>query len=297
MRVNPDMSGDVLSAIWRTQTQQQTALLQLSTNKRVNTPSDDPLASAQMVTNSDQSNQTDQYLQNIDSLTSQLQSADSTLSSVVQAITQAITLGVQGSTGTSSASSMQQIAQSLLGIRTQIIQLANTEFAGNYLFSGTETGTAPFVLDNTDPTGVRYNGNAGTNNVEIADGLQMQTNLPGSQIFQGAGVDVFAAMQGLITALQNGDMAAAGTATTQLRSAFDSLTGQRIFYGNAINQLNSTQTFLQQEKVNLKSQENTLVGADITQTATDLTKAQTAHDAALAAAAKMLPSSLLDYLR
>ncbi len=103
MRVNPDMSADVLAAIWETQSQENTALQQISTGKRVNVPSDDPLAAAQMVGNQDQSNRTDQYLQNIDTLTSQLQTADGALSSVVQQLTQAITLGVQGTTGTLSA--------------------------------------------------------------------------------------------------------------------------------------------------------------------------------------------------
>ncbi len=101
----------------------------------------------------------------------------------------------------------------------------------------------------------------------------------------------------MITTLQTGTATDAGNATNQLRSAFDFITGQRIFYGNAVNQLSSTQTFLQQEQVTLKSQANNLVGADITKAATDLTQATTAHDAALAAAAKILPTSLLDYLK
>jgi flagellar hook-associated protein 3 FlgL len=70
MRVNPDMSSDILSAIWETQDQENTALQQISTGKRVNVPSDDPLAAAQMVGNQDQTNRADQYLQNIDTLTS-----------------------------------------------------------------------------------------------------------------------------------------------------------------------------------------------------------------------------------
>jgi len=114
-------------------------------------------------------------------------------------------------------------------------------------------------------------------------------------LFQNSAGDVFGSLQKLITALQTGT--AAGSATNDLRTAFDSLTGQRIFYGNAVSQLNSTQSFLQQEQVTLKSQANNLVGADLTKAATDLTRAQTAHDAALAAAAKILPTSLLDYLR
>ena len=297
MRVNPDMSGDLVSQIWQTQTQQQQSLLELSTGKRVNKPSDDPLASAQMVANSDQSSRTDQYLHNVDTLTGQLQTADSALSSVVTAVTRAISLGVQGSTGTVSDANRQQIAQDLVGIQAQVLQLANTEVNGTFLFGGTETTAPPFTLDSTSATGVTYNGNDATNSVQIADGLNVKTNMPGSQLFQGTNANIFGALQQLITSLQTGSTANAQTATNQLRDAFDTLTSQRIFYGNTVNQLNSTQTFLQQEKVSLSSQATNLIGADITKSASDLTRAQTAYNATLAAAAKMLPTSLLDYLK
>ncbi len=297
MRVNPDMSSDILSAIWETQDQENTALQQISTGKRVNVPSDDPLAAAQMIGNQDQTNRADQYLQNIDTLTSQLQTADGALSSSVQAITQAITLGVQGSTGTLSSANRQQIVQNLKGLQSQLVQLANTSVGGSYLFGGTATTAPPYSLNPASSSGVTYNGNSGTNTVQVADGLNLQTNMPGNQLFQNSNGDVFASLQSLITALQTGTATDAETATNQLRTAFDSLTGQRIFYGNAVNQLNSTQSFLQQEQVTLKSQANNLVGADLTKAATDLTRATTAHDAALAAAAKILPTSLLDYLK
>ena len=294
MRVNPDMSPDVLAAVWKTQSDEETALQQLSTGKRVNVPSDDPLAAAQIIGNHDQSRRADQYLQNIDTLTNQLQTADTAMGSMVVALNQAIVLGVQGSTGTVSDANRQQIVQNLQGIQAQLVLLANTSVGGNYLFGGTETTAAPFT---NNPSGVTYNGNDGTNTVQIADGLELQTNLPGSQLFQNGGADVFGSLQQLISALQTGDVAAAKTATSQVRGAFDFVTQQRIFYGNAVNQLNSTETFLNQEQVNLKSQQNNLIGADITKAATDLTRAQTAHDAALAAAAKILPTSLLDYLK
>ena len=297
MRVNPNMAPDVLAAIWQTQAQENTALQQVSSGKRVNVPSDDPLAAAQMVGNQNQSNRADQYLQNIDTLTNQLQTADSALGSAVQAVTQAITLGVQGATGTLSDANRLQIVQNLQSIQSQLVQLANTSVGGNYLFGGTATTAAPYTLDPTSSSGVTYNGNSGTNTVQIADGLNLQTNLPGNQLFQNSAGDVFGSLQHLITALQSGNTTDAGTATNDLRTAFNSLTGERIFYGTAVNQLNSTQTFLQQEQVTLKSQANNLVGADLTQAATDLTQATTAHDAALAAAAKILPTSLLDYLK
>jgi len=297
MRVNPNITPDVLAAIYATQSQQETALQELSTGKRVNVPSDDPLAASLMVGNQDQSSRADQYLQNIDTLTHQMQTADTALGSVVTALNQAISLGVQGATGSATAEERQQIAQNLLGIQAQILQLANTEIGGTYLFGGTASTTTPYVLDSSSPSGVTYNGNDGTNIVEIADGLKVQTNLPGSQLFQNASGDVFRSLQQLITALQTGTASDVATATNSVRDAFNSVTGSRIFYGNVENQLNSTQTFLNQEQVNLKSQQTTLIGADITKAATDLTQATTAHDAALAAAAKILPTSLLDYLK
>jgi flagellar hook-associated protein 3 FlgL len=69
-----------------------------------------------------------------------------------------------------------------------------------------------------------------------------------------------------------------------------------VFYGNAESQLNSQETYLQQEKVTLTSQQNSLIGVDEAQAATMLSQAETDNSAALAAAAKVLPNSLLNYL-
>ena len=251
-----------------------------------------------MVGNQDQSNRADQYLQNVDTLTNQLQTADRALGSSVQSVTQAITLGVQGSTGNRvRRKPPADRCRICKAFKVSLVQLANTSVGGSYLFGGTATTAPPYALDPTSPSGVTYTGNSGTNTVQVADGLKLQTNMPGNQLFQNSAGDVFGSLQKLITALQTGNTTDAETATNQLRTAFDSLTGQRIFYGNAVNQLNSTQSFLQQEQVTLKSQANNLVGADLTKAATDLTRATTAHDAALAAAAKILPTSLLDYLK
>ena len=297
MRVTTNLTPDVLAAIWQTQSREQTALEQLSTGKRVNAPADDPLAAAQMVANQDQSSRTDQYLQNIDTLNAQMQTASTALSSVVQALTQAVTLGVQGSTGTTAAATRDQIAQNLQGIQAQLVQLANTAVNGSYLFGGTATTAAPYALDSANPSGVTYNGNSGANKVQIAEGLSVQTSVPGDQIFQNSSGDAFGALQQLITALQSGSASATQAATSQARTALASVTGQQIFYSNAVSQLNSTHTFLNQEKVNLTTEATSLVGADMAKVATDLTQAQTAYSATLAAAAKILPTSLLDYLK
>ncbi len=86
-------------------------------------------------------------------------------------------------------------------------------------------------------------------------------------------------------------------ATGDLRNALDMVSRQRVFYGNTLNQLNAQKSYLQQESVNLSTQENSLVGIDVSEAAIDLTQAETANSATLSAAARVLPQSLLDYLK
>jgi flagellar hook-associated protein 3 FlgL len=295
--MNPNYTPDILNSLWQTEAQQQTATEQLATGLRVNLPSDDPTAAAEDVVNLSLQSSTDQYLKSTTDLEGMLQTADSSLSSVVTALNQAISLGVQGASGGLSAADLQSIGIQVQGIQSQVLQLANTSYQGSYLFAGTATSTAPFTANSSQPSGVQYNGNTGVNSVNIAEGQSLQVNVPGSQVFQGASGDIFASLQQLTTALQSGNPTNIGTASNQVSTALASLSQQRVFYGNAVDQLNANQTSLQQEDVDLKSQQTALVGANMAVAATNLSQATTAQSATLAALAKILPQSLLNYLQ
>jgi flagellar hook-associated protein 3 FlgL len=297
MRVNPNYTPEILTDLGAIQTQEQTDTEELATGLRVIMPSDDPAAAAADVQNQALQSQTDQYLQNTNNLDGMLQTADSALSSVITALNQAISLGVQGGNSDLTTANQQELAEQVQSIQSQIVQLANTSYQGSYIFGGTATQTAPYTLDATQPDGVDYNGNNGVNSVEIAQGTSIQTNLPGSQVFQGAGGSVMGALQQLVTALQSGNTTSIGTATTQVGTALSYVSQQRVFYDSAVSQLNSNQSYLQQEQVNLQTQETTLVGADIPAVATELSQAQTAQSATLAALAQIIPQSLLNYLK
>jgi len=270
---------------------------QLSTGLRVNMPSDDPTAAAEDVENQALQSQTDQYLTNTTDVEGLMQTADSAMSSVVTSLNQAISLGTQGANGGLSQSDLDAIASQVQGIQNQMLQLANTSYEGTYIFGGTVTNTAPYSINPGQPDGVQYNGNTDVNNVDIAEGRSMQVNLPGSQIFQNSNGDTFGALQQLVTALQSGDTTAIGTATNQLSNALNAVSDQRVFYDNGLSQLTANQTSLQQETVNLQSQETNLVGANMATAATDLSQAETTNQAALAALAKVIPVTLLDYLQ
>ena len=272
------------------------ALQQVSTGKSVSVPSDNPAASADMVQNTIESGDVDQYTQNVSGVLTMVQTADSALGSVVSALTQAISLGTEGASGTNSAANQQALAQQVQGILSSVVSQANLSYEGAYLFGGTASSTVPYTASAASPSGYTYNGNDGVNSVAVGDQLSVQVNLPGSQIFSNSSNSVLGSLSTLVSALQSGNAASIESATTGVNTALSYVSQQRVFYGNAESQLNSQETYLQQETVSLSTQQTNLVGVNMATAATTLSQAETANSAALAAAAKVLPTTLLNYL-
>ena len=296
MRVNTNLVPDILADLQQSQSALNTALQEVSTGKSVSVPSDNPAASAAMVQNTIESANVDQYTQNVDSLLTTVQSASSVLSNVVNSLTQAVSLGTEGASGTTSSSNLQALASQVQDVLTSVVSQANTASGGSYLFGGTVTGTAPYTADSSSPAGYTYNGNNDANKVAIGDSLSVEVSLPGSQIFSNSSNNVLGALSSLVSALQSGDSSSISSATSAVSSAISYLGQQQAFYSNAETQLNSQATSLQQDTVTLTTQATNLVGVNMAVAATQLSQAETDNSAALAAAAKVLPATLLDYL-
>jgi flagellin-like hook-associated protein FlgL len=72
----------------------------------------------------------------------------------------------------------------------------------------------------------------------------------------------------------------------EIDTALRQVDGQRVFYGNARNQINPSESFLNQEQLNLSQQENGLAGADIAALATNFAQAQIASQGTVNATAR-----------
>jgi flagellar hook-associated protein 3 FlgL len=295
MRVNPNPMPDLLAALNQTKLDTQQATIEISTGRSVNQPSDNPTAAALLVENNDQATFNKGYLQSLDAVQGQLSTADSTLSSVVTAMQRAISLGVEGANGTLSDSDRAAIATELQGIQSQLVSLGNTSYQGRFIFAGTNTGTPPFVADNTAPSGVTYAGNGGVNQVSIGSGYKIAVNQPGSQLFSAAGNDLFLSINNLIQALQTNT--GIGSAVTAVGAASSFISAQRVFYGNAMNQAQSQTTDLNTAKLQISQQENALGGMDLAVAATNLTQSQLDTQATLAAISKFSQNNLFSYLK
>jgi flagellar hook-associated protein 3 FlgL len=165
--------------------QQQATLLhtnqQVSSGKRMLSPGDDPIAASSVlhVAQADASN--NQLATNRNTAKSALGLAEGTLQSVTSLIQDVKTLTVQAGNGSLSSADKQSIGTALQGRLEELIGLANsTDGAGNYLFSGYQGKTLPFV--NT-ALGVQYMGDDGQRMVQVSAARQMPTSDSGADIF------------------------------------------------------------------------------------------------------------------
>jgi flagellar hook-associated protein 3 FlgL len=295
MRVNPDPYPDLLNDIAQTQQQIETDEQEIATGQTVNVPSDDPASAAVLVENAFQTSQADQFQRSIGSIQGEMENADSALNSIVTSLQQAITLGTEGANGTVNAADRQAIATQVQGIQSQLLSLANLTYQGSYVFAGTATQAAPYVLDPSSSSGVTYQGNSGVNTVTLGNDFSLQTNLPGSALFSASGTDMFQSIQNLITSLDSGT--GIGTAVNEISASLNSVDAQRVFYGNALSQLTSQQTYLSSQTQQLAQQQNTIDGADLPNVISNLTTAQVSLEATLQTIGQTSQIDLFDYLR
>jgi flagellar hook-associated protein 3 FlgL len=140
-----------------------------------------------------------------------------------------------------------------------------------------------------------YIGNSTINSVRVGDSTTVATNVPGDQLFT-AGANVIGSLRGLITALQSGNSAIVASSAATISAALNYVTQQRVPLDNTISQLNNQDSFLNQETLTLTTQQTALVGVNLATAATSLAQAELDNTAVLAAAAKVLPQTLLSYL-
>ena len=295
IRVNPFPMPDLLAALEQLQQQTTNTTLELATGSTINKPSDNPGGAAQVIRLNELSSQAASFQSSIGSINGQFSTADSTLSSAVSSLQSALSLGVEAAGGTLSPAQLADIATELTSIQSQLLSLANTSYQGQYIFAGTSTAQ-PFVLDPTQPSGVGYKGNTGTNSVTIGAGYPVQVNLPGSQVFGlgNATGDVFQAIGDLITSVQKNS--GIGGAVNEIDAALSYVTTQRTFYDDGLNQTQTQQTYLNSQNLSLSQQLNTVTAANVAELASQLESEQTGQTATLEAIGNTPQKSLFDYL-
>lgn len=160
--------------------------LQVSSGRRVVTPSDDPLAAGQSITDAENLSMTSNFADNRQVASDSLGSEDSTLQAIVNNLTSTLTNVVQAGDGTLSDNDRQALATELSNSRDALLGLANTTNGnGQFMFSGTTGDVAAFTQDPTTGN-ITYTGNAGQRVIQVDQNRQMAASDIGSDVFARA---------------------------------------------------------------------------------------------------------------
>ncbi|EIL92231.1 flagellar hook-associated protein 3 [Rhodanobacter fulvus Jip2] len=153
---------------------------QLSTGKRINQPSDDPVGAARALDMNHLIADTAQYQRNITTANARLGLEDQSLSNVTNVLGRVRTLLLQAANGSQTDETRGDIAAEMVQLRQQLLGQANSKDGqGEYIFAGNRTGAEPFASQGS----VTYVGDDGQRMVAAGPGFQVATGDPGSAVF------------------------------------------------------------------------------------------------------------------
>lgn len=283
MRVDPYYISNLTGALNQSGNMLNNLTAELSSEMRIQSLQDDPVAAAQSTLLAGEIEQDDTFVQTASGEGSLMQVADSTLGDVVTQITNALALAVEGSNGTQDSSNNTSVAQQISGILSQVVSLANTSYQGQYLFGGSQGSVQPFTLDtSTSPATITYGGDTQVQFVETPGGQKLQVNLPGSSVFGSGTAGVLGALNQLVSDLTSeAPTSSITTDTDSLTTALGQLSDQRSTLDSSLSLMNSASTFTQTTESQLEVAQSNLISANPAVVASQLSSAETQHQALL----------------
>jgi flagellar hook-associated protein 3 FlgL len=259
---------------------------QISSNKQLQTFSDNPAGASQSLVLRSALGDNAQYQRNATSASAFLSASQGALSTATSVVESARQIAVSGANSTQTPDSLAALGDQVDGAIQQLTQAANTQTQGRYIFGGTSTTTAPYDSTQT------YQGNTGAISSALGAGNSIQINTVGSAAFGPA----FTALQSLKTDLAAGDATAVSGDIGKVDTALSALNAASATAGAKANQATAATTNLTRAQSDYQSSISSIEDVDLAQAAVQLQADQNTYQASLEATAKSFQYSLADFL-
>lgn len=278
-------------SIATTMSAMQKATEKVSSTKQLNRPSDNPADVRSAVGLHDTLSELDQFLRNIDTASSKVNAQDNALSSAGDLLQRANELAIEAANGTLDASDRAAIGQEVSQLIEAMAQDAGAKVNGEFVFSGFRVDQPPYTV--TGPGTVSaYQGDHGVTIARIGPASTMQINVAGDSVFQPA----LDALTQLKNDLQSGNPVSP-TTVNGVQNALDTMLATRAQIGARANRLEQARSSQESLVTSDKALLSQLEDVDMASAITELTKRQTTYQATLAVTAKVVQTSLIDYLK
>lgn len=213
---------------------------------------------------------------------SKLEASELTINQAMDVLARAQELTVAAANGSYNAQQRGFVAEEMAVLHETMVALANTQQGGSYLFGGYTAG-APFADDGT------YNGDDGVRQLDVAPGLRVAVNLPGSQVFAvSGGTNIIAVLADLTASLHADDVPGSLAALDRITASNDQLNQARTQVSASVAQIDAGARKRADLLTTLRKDRSNALEIDQAEALVKLTEAETAYQTAITSAARVI---------
>ncbi|WP_343550788.1 flagellar hook-associated protein FlgL [Pantoea sp.] len=285
MRINSSsFTTTMLNSINRNSAQMNRLMSQISEQKRILTPSDDPIASTQIAQMRREQAVMGQYQTNIDRLSHSLQQQETMVDSTSTQLLNILDKLREANNSANSQADMAGYSAELTSMKELLIEQMNgKDESGRYLFAGTQTNQKPFVRDTASGEWV-YAGNHNSNNTPVGNGSEMRSNTDLSMSF-GANLETLNDLESLLAKMADPTQSLDSYSDDltamlkQMQTTSDSVAATLTDIGGRQNNLTLLQDAHTDMQILNEEMVDNLQGLDFAKAITDLSRYTTATQA------------------
>ena len=300
------MSSQMLLNLNRNAVQMNHTQNQLATGRKLNKPSDDPVGITYSLRYRAELSSNDQYKKNVDSAVSWMDFNDTTLGQVNDVMQRLRELTVQASTGSNPQSALDSINQEVEQLKEQLVDVANSQLNGKYIFNGEKFDMKPYDLPvkadgtPTDPSEITTD--TGSVNYTVGQSVNMTINLNGNDIFGAADPaqssdNIFSIINRLSASLTSGNAAGITRELDSIDSRMNKMLTIRAEVGAKTNRIDLMQNRIGDLNTNLTELQSKTEDADYAELIMKSKIEENIYNASLSAGSKVIQPSLVDFLR
>jgi len=281
----------VLANLQRNLAKSDKILEQMSSGKQINRPSDSPTGTVSSMQLRTESRANDRYTRNADDGLAWLDTVENSLSSTSTLVNLARDYTLQGLNGTSGAGTQEALAGQIDQIREAMIAQANTNFLDRPIFGGTVGGSVAYAADGS------YVGDNGETVRTVGANSKVRVDTAGPDAFGSGDTQLFNVLKSISASIRSGDK-------TKLTGDLANLDKAGVVVRTAISDVGSRYNRITQMKdmaldrsLTVAARLSEIEDIDLPKTIMEMQLQETSYQAALAASAKVIQPSLIDYLR
>ncbi len=305
MRItNNIITYNFLTSLNKSLARQNAVQEQLSDGKAIHRPSDNPIKAIRSLRFNTSLGQNEQFTQNLKDAQSWMETTDSAMQDLSSVMISIKELVVRASNGTNPQEAVQTAGKSLDNLINQIVTLGNTKLGDRYVFAGQNDKTQPYVRNDTEPY-FTYSGDNEKISMPIQPGIaspaQDSVNLTGLEVFGAGGTEILNQLMDIRKHLDSGTPEDQRWLTEvgleYIDQAHDSMLQKHTEMGTRMASYEMALNMLQGQNVVITEEVSANEDLDVARAIIDFQTNQNVYKAALSVGSRIMPVSLVDFLR